>query len=332
MTETEYGEHQPSSMAEKSAIADTDYSLGRMSEPRLDPDVLPSFVSEGLEEKTFTQRQLAWRKFKRHKVALVAAIVLTIIVVLCLLAPWIAPYDYRVQDTSNTLQSPNWDHLMGTDTLGRDVFSRLLWGGRVSILVGIATALIVGLVGITVGLLSGYLGGWTDAVLMRFTDTMLALPFLIIAILAVRIWGASIRNIVLILAFTAWMALARILRGQVLSLKEREFVEAARALGATGRRIMVRHLLPNLVGIITVNLTLVVAVAILGEATLSFLGAGITEPTPTWGNMLEKNKGFLLTESYLVLFPAAAIVITVLCINFVGDGLRDALDPTQRKT
>ncbi|MGI9623295.1 MAG: ABC transporter permease [Acidimicrobiales bacterium] len=293
---------------------------------------LTSVEAEGLEEVTYTNRQLAWCRYRRRCIEFVALVVFVIIAVATFLAPWIAPYDYRAQDTSNTFSSPSSDHWFGTDSLGRDVFSRVLYGGRVSIFVGLATAVIAGILGVLVGTVAGYFRGRTDAVLLWFTDVMLALPFVIVAIMAVRILGSSVRNIVLILALTAWMPLAKIVRGLVLGLKEREYVESAIAMGAKNSRIIRKHLLPNMIGPIVVNLTIVVAVAILGEATLSFLGAGIVEPTPSWGNMVFKEKGSTLSFPHLIIFPGLAIVITVLCVNFIGDGLRDALDPTQRKT
>jgi peptide/nickel transport system permease protein len=188
-------------------------------------------------------------------------------------------------------------------------------------------------VGTSVGLLAGYYGGLVDSILMRITDTMLALPALMVAIIAARILGDGVWDVVIVLAGISWMPLARIVRGQVLALKEREFIEAARALGVPNRRIMGRHLLPNLVGEITVAVSLTVAAAILAESTLSFLGLGVSSAeTATWGNMLGGNEGFLITAPWLVWAPGVAIVVTALCVNFVGDGLRDALDPTQKKT
>lgn len=289
-------------------------------------------ASEGLTEEILSNRRLAVRRFLRNRFAVTALAIFSIIAIMVILAPVIAPFDYRAQNTSNAFSGPSWDHFFGTDSLGRDVFSRILYGGRVSVFVGIATAIISAAVGLLFGVTAGYFRGWVDAVLMRFTDTMLALPAVIVAIVSARIFGASVRNVVLLLAFLSWMPLARIARGQVLALKEREFVEAARALGASDGRIVRKHILPNLVGIIMVNITLVTAAAILLEATLSFLGAGITEPTPSWGNMVFREKGQTLINPHLIIFPGAAIVTTVLCISFIGDGLRDAFDPTQRKT
>jgi peptide/nickel transport system permease protein len=287
---------------------------------------------QGLTVETIPQWRIAVRKFRRHKVAMVSLFVLTVIILGAVFAPWIAPYGETEQNLEHSLEAPSTDFWFGTDNLGRDNFSRVLYGGRVSILVGVAVALIVGTLGTAVGVISGYFGGFTDSALMRITDTLLALPFLMIVIVLARIMGDGVWDIVLVLSLFTWMTLARIVRGQVLSLKEREFVEAAHALGTPNRRVITRHLLPNLVGVITVNVSLTVAVAILAESTLSFFGLGIDPTqTATWGNMLGGNEGFVTTAPWLVWFPGLAIVFTVLCINFIGDGLRDALDPTQGK-
>jgi ABC-type dipeptide/oligopeptide/nickel transport system permease subunit len=310
-------------------------------------------ASEGLDEVSIGQWRLALRKFKRRKVSVFSLVTLTIIMLGAALADlgWIsdflgkvgvdadwsgiglAPYGETEQNLSDILESPNRTYLLGTDTLGRDNLSRILYGGRVSLGVGLAVAVIAGFVGTLVGLLAGYYGHWVDAVLMRVTDTMLALPALMIAIIAARILGDGVWDIIFVLAGISWMILARIVRGKVLALKEREFIEAARALGVPNRRIMSKHILPNLVGEITVAVSLTVAAAILGESTLSFLGLGVSAVnTATWGNMLGGNEGFVITAPWLVWAPGMAIVITALCVNFIGDGLRDALDPTQKKT
>lgn len=298
-----------------------------------DTELASTVASEGLEEETIGQWRLAARKFFRRKASVVSLILFVIIVAGAVFADWIAPYGETEQNLENILESPNTDFLLGTDTLGRDNFSRILYGGRISLLVGVAVAVISGLVGTLIGVVAGYYGGMVDAILMRFTDTMLALPGLMVAIIAARILGDGIWDVVIVLSGIGWMTLARIIRGKVLSLKEREFIEAARALGVSNRRIMSRHLLPNLVGEITVAVSLTVAAAILLESTLSFLGLGVSAAkTATWGNMLGGNEGFVITAPWLVWGPGLAIVITALAVNFIGDGLRDALDPTQKKT
>ena len=270
------------------------------------------------------------RRFRRHRAAVLSAVVLAVVVACAALADVIAPHGATEQHLDRILEPPGRDFLLGSDTLGRDNLSRILYGGRVSLLVGGAVALISGVVGIFVGLVAGYYGRWVDAVLMRLADTMLALPGLMVVIIAARILGDGIWDVVIVLGGITWMIPARIVRGKVLALKEREFVEAARALGVPNRRIIVRHLLPNLAGEVMVSVSLTVAAAILAESTLSFLGLGVSAThTATWGNMLGGNEGFVIIAPWLVWAPGLAIVVTALCVNFVGDGLRDSLDPTQ---
>ena len=226
------------------------------------------------------------RRFRRHRTAVWSAAVLAVLVVCATLAEVIAPYGATEQHLDRILEPPGRDFLLGTDTLGRDNLSRVLYGGRVSLLVGGAVALISGVVGTFVGLVSGYYGRWVESALMRFADTMLALPALMVVIMAARILGDGVWEVVAVLAGITWMVPARIVRGKVLALKEREFVEAARALGVPNRRIIVRHLLPNIAGEIMVAVSLSVAAAILAESTLSFLGLGVSATRATWGNML----------------------------------------------
>ena len=270
------------------------------------------------------------RRFRRHRAAVLSAAVLAVVVACAALAEVIAPHGATEQHLDRILEPPGRDFLLGSDTLGRDNLSRILYGGRVSLLVGGAVALISGVVGTSVGLVAGYYGRWVDAVLMRLADTMLALPGLMVVIIAARILGDGVWDVVIVLAGITWMIPARIVRGKVLALREREFVEAARALGVPNRRIIVRHLLPNLAGEVMVSVSLTVAAAILAESTLSFLGLGVSATrTATWGNMLGGNEGFVIIAPWLVWAPGLAIVVTALSVNFVGDGLRDSLDPTQ---
>lgn len=278
-----------------------------------------------------SQTKLAWDRFRRHRLAMGSLFVLVALIGLCAAAPWIAPYAFSDQDLSSTFASPNGEYWLGTDSLGRDQLSRLLYGGRVSLAVGFGVALVAGVVGTVIGTVAGYLGGWVDAVLMRMTDFMLALPALIFLIVAARGLGDSIPVVVLLVAAITWMGLARIVRGVTLAVRNQEFILAARAAGAGSVRTIGRHILPNIVGPVIVNLTLTVAAAILLESALSFLGLGIQPPTPTWGNMLAGSKGYVQTAPWLVWFPGLLILVTVLCVNFVGDGLRDALDPTDTR-
>jgi peptide/nickel transport system permease protein len=286
-------------------------------------------------ERILTTRQLAWRRFKRHKLAIVSGAILLLLALATILVGLFSPYGFAQQDLTARVQPPSGAHWMGTDQLGRDTFTRVMYGGRISLLVGVAVALSSALIGTVVGAIAGYYGRWIDNLLMRVTDLFLAIPFLVILILGSRlaeqyIPGGSLVHIVIILSLFFWMPLARIMRGVVLSLKEKEFVEAARATGASDARIIFVHIIPNTIGPMVVNATLSVAAAILTESALSFLGFGVQPPTPTWGNLLDDTRQFMLLAPWLVWFPGLAILITVLCVNFLGDGLRDALDPHQK--
>jgi peptide/nickel transport system permease protein len=281
-------------------------------------------------EIVLSTRQLAWRRFKRHRLAIISLVILLLLGLTTLLIGFITPYSYAQQDLLHRVKGPSLKHWFGTDQLGRDEFTRVIYGGRISLLVGLSVAISAGTVGAVVGSVAGYYGGWIDNVLMRVTDLFLSIPFLVVLILAANALGGSLFDIVLILAVFFWMPDARIVRGVFLSMKEKEFVEAARASGASNTRIIFYHMLPNALGPIIVNGTLSVAAAILTESSLSFLGFGVQPPTPTWGNLLNSSRQFTTLAPWMVWFPGLAILITVLCVNFLGDGLRDAFDPHQR--
>ncbi len=291
----------------------------------------PTAEALGLEEHGLSQRTLAWRRFRRHKLAMASLVVLVLLGLVTLLASVIAPYGFSEQHLDEILQGPSGKHLLGTDALGRDEFTRLLYGGRVSLLVGLGVALSAGVLGTLVGAAAGFYGGRLDNLMMRLTDLFLSIPLLVVLIIASRVAGGGVLAIVVVLSLVLWMPLARIVRGLFLSLKEKEFIEAARMIGASNWRIIGRHLLPNTLGVVIVNVTLTVAIAILTESLLSFLGFGIQPPTPTWGNMLDDGRSLMTVAGWLVWFPGLLILLTVLCVNFLGDGLRDALDPTQRR-
>jgi ABC-type dipeptide/oligopeptide/nickel transport system permease subunit len=264
----------------------------------------------------------------------VSLVVLVLIALVGIFAPQLAPYGYDELDLDNTTRSPTLEdwHLFGTDQLGRDYLSRVLFGVRTSLWVAVFVALVSTALGTAVGALAGYYGGQVDNLLMRFTDLILTLPGLAVLLTAsVFLGSGDPLKIGLILAFLFWTAVARIVRGLFLSLREKEFVEAAKAAGASDLRIIVRHMLPNCIGPIIVNTTLVVAAAILVEAALSFLGFGIQPPNAALGKLIADGQGEGFELWWLVTFPGLVIVIIALCINFVGDGLRDALDPTQRR-
>ncbi len=291
----------------------------------------PTIEALGLEEHGLSQRALVWRRFRRHKLAMASLVALLLIGLAVALAPVLTPYNFSDQHLDRILQGPSAKHLLGTDQLGRDELTRLLYGGRVSLLVGLGVALVSAVVGTLAGAAAGYYGGRLDNFVMRLTDLFLSIPLLVLLIIASQATGGHILDIVLVVSLALWMFLARIVRGLFLSLREKEFVEAARAIGSSNARIIFRHMLPNALGVIIVNVTLTVAIAILTESLLSFLGFGIQPPTPTWGNMLEDGRGLMTIAGWLVWFPGLAILVTVLCVNFLGDGLRDALDPTQRR-
>jgi len=247
-----------------------------------------------------------------------------------LLARWLAPYDPDFIDLKQVLMPPSLAHLLGTDTLGRDVLSRIIFGARVSLLVGFVAVGIATLIGVLVGALAGYYGGALDQILMRLVDLMLCFPtiFLILAVIAVL--GPSIWNIMVVIGVTGWMGVARLVRAEFLSLREREFVVAARALGASDARLIWRHLLPNALTPVMVSATLGVAGAILVESSLSFLGLGVQPPTPSWGNMLTMGKDNIEIAWWLSVFPGLAILVTVMSYNLLGEGIREAIDPRLR--
>lgn len=299
-----------------------------------DDAYLEELAREGLDVKARSQWDLFKRRFLSHKLALFSLFVLVLIALAAIFAEQVAPYDFASQDIRNRSRPPTYEgwHLFGTDKIGRDYFSRVIFGTRTSIFVAIFVGVLSTAIGTLVGALAGYYRGWLDNMLMRTTDFVIAVPFLAVLLVAVAYFGrGSPYRVGIILSLLLWTTIARIVRGNYLSLREKEYVEAAKASGAGDFRIMFRHMLPNTLGPIIVNATLTVALAILLESTLSFLGFGIQPPTPALGKLIDDGKGAMLTDWWLVFFPGITIVLICLCINFVGDGLRDALDPTQTK-
>ena len=302
--------------------------------PGSPPDIALAYES-GVEVTARSQWAYVRMRFLRHRLAVASLIVLVLIGLVGVFAPQLAPYGYDEQNLDLGIQSPTLEgwHLFGTDQLGRDYLSRVMYGIRTSLWVAIFVALVSTAIGTTVGALAGYYSGHVDNVLMRFTDLILTLPGLAVLLTAsVFLGSGDPLKIGLILALLFWTAVARIVRGLFLSLREREFVEAAKAAGASDLRIIVRHMLPNCLGPIIVNTTLVVAAAILVEAALSFLGFGIQPPHAALGKLVAEGQGEGFELWWLVTFPGLVIVVIALCVNFVGDGLRDAFDPTQRRT
>lgn len=273
--------------------------------------------------------QIFIRRFLRHKLAMAGLIVLVVLYALAIVAPWVTPYEFDEIDLYNMYSLPSAQHWFGTDELGRDELTRVLYGGRVSLMVGTVVAILSSLIGTLIGMMAGYYGKWVDNLLMRFVDLMLSLPLLPLLIVVAVIKGPGLGGIIIILGVLTWTSVARLVRGSFLSIREEDYVQAARALGASDWRIIVRHMLPNAMAPIIVSTTLMVGIAILIESVLSYLGFGIQPPTPSWGNMLYNAKITMTQYPWLTYFPGLMIVLTVLCFNFVGDGLRDALDPRQ---
>ncbi len=278
-------------------------------------------------------RRRGLKAFLRHRLAVAGLIVFVLIGLAAIFAPLVATHDPNHIDLLASAQGPSRDHWLGTDDIGRDVYSRLVYGARVSLSVGLVSVAIYTAIGMALGAISGYFGGFIESLIMRLTDTVMCFPTLVIIIAAVSILGPSIFNIMALIGLLSWPGICRLVRGQVLSLREQEFVEAARACGASDARIIARHVLPNTVAPLTVAATFGVASAILTEAGLSFLGMGVQPPTPSWGNMINMaQSGTILQEMPWLWAPAGIVIaIAVLSINFIGDGLRDALDPRRTR-
>ncbi|MFF8567246.1 ABC transporter permease [Streptomyces albidoflavus] len=278
-------------------------------------------------------RSVVLRALLRNRLAVLALAVLALLLLAALFAPLIAPYDPNTQDLLIRLRPPAWQdggtgaHLLGTDQLGRDMLSRVIHGARVSLLVGAGAALLAGVIGTAVGLAAGYLGGWTDRTLMRLADVQLAFPSLLLALAVVGFLGSGLWLVVLVLGFTGWVSYARVVRSEVMSLRTRDFITEARAIGVTDVTIMRRHLLPNVMAPLATIGTLHVAAAIVAEASLSYLGLGVPKETVTWGAMLSDGQLYLGTSWWVAVFPGIALMLTSLAINITGDALRDVADP-----
>ena len=268
-----------------------------------------------------------WKRFKANKLAVIGLSFIILLVLVAIFADVIAPYSITERDSGQFRQGPSADHWFGTDIIGRDVFSRVIYGSRVSLKIGIVSTLLAMIIGVVFGAIAGFFGGASEMVIMRTTDIFLSIPYIILAIAVATVFGRSENSIIIVLGFTGWLAVARIVRANFLQLKQVEYVEAARALGFGNRRIMFRHILPNSLQPIIVFGTIAIGTAILSEAALSFLGVGPQDPTPAWGLMVSQAKGDLASAPHLVFFPGIAISLTVLAFVLVGDGLADALDP-----
>ena len=296
---------------------------------------LPSVVDAelelppGVEPVARSNWELFRRRFFRHKLAVVGLVLLVFLIVVCFGAHWIAPYPKNKTNLLITPGGPSAKHWFGTNALGQDMLTQILYAGQISLKIGLAVAFFSTVAGVFVGALAGFYAGWIDQGLSRLTDLFLIVPEIAILGVAIKRLGATDNSFIIVLAALGWMYIARVVRGQVLSLKEKEFVEAARASGASSRRIIVRHILPNCIGPIMVNATLAIAAAVIAESTLTYLGLGLQPPATSWGILLNQAESAVTATStfYLVAFPGLALILTVLAVNFLGDGLRDAFDP-----
>ena len=271
-----------------------------------------------------------WKRFKQNRLALLGGIVVAFLFIIAILASAITPYDPNAINVQNILEPPGFTHPFGTDDLGRDILSRIIWGSRISLSVGFVAVGISTFIGVLLGAITGYYGGWVDRVIMRFVDIMLSIPtfFLLLAVIAFLEPGIS--NIMIVIGLTSWMGVTRLVRAEFLSVKEREFTQSARAIGAGDIRIIFRHILPNSMAPVLVSAVLGVAGAILTESALSFLGIGVQPPTSSWGNILTIGKDNIEIAWWLSVFPGVAILVTVLAYNLLGEGIRDAIDPRMK--
>ena len=302
--------------------------MASSSQPTASGESVPEEALQFEVEKR-RSRETRWRKFARHRMALLGLGVLVLFATMAVFAPIVAWQDHLHIDLYRVHEPPSLDHILGTDAGGRDVFARIIFAARISLTVGTIAALIASVVGLLIGMTSGYLGGRWDDVLMRFTEMVMTFPTLFAVILLVSLLGPNLLNVIMVIGFLGWEGKARLVRGIVLSIREMDFVTAARAVGASDRRLIFVHIMPSILGYVMVAATITVAGAILTEATLSFLGLGVQIPTPTWGNMMNAAQSLhtLQHRWWIWVPPGVAISATVVAVNFVGDGLRDALDP-----
>jgi peptide/nickel transport system permease protein len=287
-------------------------------------------LTETLQGSTESKRRSrVVRRFLRNKPAVIGGVVIVFVVLVAAFAPLLAPYDPTLTDWGKVRLAPSADHWLGTDDLGRDSLSRLIYGARASLMAGVVSVLIAVGIGVPFGMISGYIGGWTDAVMMRITDAVLAIPFLILAIALAAFLGPSLTNAMIAIGLSASPVFARLARGQTLVVRLEDYVQAARSIGAPHPIILLRHVLPNIVPPILVQATLTIAIAIIAEASLSFLGLGQQPPLPSWGSMLNTARSFLYQAPEMAIWPGIAIFVSVLAFNLFGDGLHDALDPKE---
>jgi len=298
--------------------------------PAVTQNIVVEEVNEQVATRQATPRGLALRRFLRHRLAVISLAVLVLMILAAVFAPLLTPHDPYAQDLINTLGSPDASHPLGTDDLGRDILSRIIYGGRVSLGIGFGATVVTLLIGLLVGAVAGYAGGWIDNALMRFVDLVLSFPSLFLLLIVAAYSGVTLVTIILFIGFFGWMYLARLVRSEFLVLRETEYIEAARAAGVGGWRIMWRHMLPNATASIVVNATFAIAGAMYIESALDFLGFGLSPDIPTWGNMLAESEQYITSNPVLTIAPGVVLTIAILAVNFVGDGLRDALDPRSK--
>jgi ABC-type dipeptide/oligopeptide/nickel transport system permease subunit len=297
--------------------------------PQTGPTNPAAAVLTDIDTSAASLRGDVWRRFRRNKLAMAGLVVIGVLVFAAILAPLITSYSPTALGPTSRAD-PSTKHWFGTDPLGRDLYTRVVYGARVSLKIGIFSVAIASVIGIVIGAVTGFYGGKLDTFLMRSTDVFLSFPTILAAIVIITVIGRGERSVVLVIGFLGWMSIARLFRASVLQAKQAEYVEAGRAVGCSDFRLIVRHILPNAIQPVIVYATIFVGAAVITEAALSFLGAGITEPTPAWGLMVSQGRGYLFSSPHLLFFPAAAILLTVMAFVFVGDGLRDALDPRLR--
>lgn len=281
--------------------------------------------------KKFTRIKEIWKRLSQNKLAVLGLIIILVLIIVAIFADFIAPYGFDEQNLQNAFQKPGNGHLFGTDEFGRDIFSRVVYGTRISLLIGFIAVAIAVVVGVLLGAISGFYGDKVDNIIMRLMDIILSIPQILLAIAIVAALGNGLFNLMVAVGISSIPQYARIIRASVLSIKDQEFIEAAKAAGSSDIRIIFKHIIPNCLAPIIVQATLGVALAILTAAGLSFIGLGIAPPTPEWGSMLSSGRSYIRDYSYMTMFPGLAIVVTIFALNVLGDGLRDALDPKLKK-
>ena len=291
---------------------------------------MTALISPVIEAREATPAQRAWRRLVRRRGAMLGLFIVSFFVLTAVFAPLISPYDPIATSWSAVRKAPSWEYLFGTDEIGRDVLSRVIWGARASLMAGLVSVSISMALGIPIGLLAAYLGGWTDSFISRFTDSMLAVPFLILAIALSAFLGPSLGNAMIAIGVSAMPVFIRLTRAQVMAVKVEDYIEAARAVGNPHWRIALRHILPNVLPPLIVQASLSIAAAIIAEASLSFLGLGQQPPAPSWGSMLNTAKNYMDNAPWMAVWPGLSIFLLVLSFNLLGDGLHDALDPRQK--